>query len=153
MTWPVAQLDPIMRLRAVAAAYPSAGVAETVVALPFDDAWAWLMDLERSVPTFDTEVIHVRIHERDGDRLRLTARNRRVPFGIPFDVTIEPGFCIMRARSRAFLVVMAAMPTDDGRTRFAHAEALPLPRLRWLHGRFQRMVEADVRGVERTIGT
>ena len=153
MTWPVVELDPITRLRAIAAAYPNAGVAEAVVDVPFEEAWAWVTDFERNVHRFDTEVAKIRIRHRDGGRVRLWAWARFVPIPLPFDVTVEDGFCIMRGRVRAFLVVMAAAPTADGRTRYVHAEAVPLPGVGWLRRLVQRVVDRDVRGFVRHVGT
>ena len=153
MTWPTAHLDPIGRLRALAAAYPNAGVGEVTVDVPFEDAWRWVTDFEHNVHRFDSEVAKIRVRHREGDRIRLWAWARFVPVPLPFDVTLEPGFCIMRGRFRAFLVVMAAVPTEDGRTRYAHAEAVPLPGAGWLRRVLQRTVDADLRGFVRLVVT
>jgi hypothetical protein len=152
-TWPDATLDPIRRLHVVAAALPNAGIGEIVVDRPYDEVWPWLMDLERSVPTFDAVVESIRIRGvgRDG-RLRITARQRGNPLPMPFLVTVEDGWCLMQARARAFVVLMAAVPLDDGRTRYAHAEAVPIPGTGFLRARLQRMVDADLRGVRRALG-
>lgn len=153
MTWPVAELDSVSRLRALAAAYRSTGVAEVTVAVPFDEAWQWVTDFERNVPRLDTEVSRVRIRHRDGNRIRLWAWAPFVPVPLPFDVVVEPGFCIMRGRFRAFLVVMAAVPTPDGGTRYVHAEAVPRRGFGWVRRLIQRTVDADVRGFARHVGT
>ena len=154
-TWPEARLDNVRRLHVVAAGLPNAGVGEVVVDRPFDEVWPWLMDLERSVPTFDTVVERITIRGTAPDgRLRLTARQRGNPLPMPFLVTVEDGWCLMQARARAFVVLMAAVPTADGRgTRYAHAEAVPIPGTGFLRPRLQRMVDGDLRGVARTIGT
>ena len=153
--WPEARLDPIRRLHVVAAGLPNAGVGEITVDVPYDEAWAWLMDLERSVPTFDTVVRRTKVRGRDRrGRLLLTAWQRGNPIPMPFVVTVEDGWCLMQARGRAFVVLMAAVPTADGRgTRYAHAEAVPIPGTGFLRPRLQRMVDGDLRGVARTIGT
>lgn len=151
--WPAVALTPIARLRAVAAAYPSAGVAETTIDLPVDQAWDLMMDFEATTPRIDRLVRKVRVRRRDGGRVRLWSWAPLVPIPLPFDVTIEPGFCIMAARFRVFVVVMAAEPTADGRTRYVHLEAVPLRRGGWLRRLFQRMVEGDVRGIRRLTGS
>jgi len=155
VTWPDASLDPIRRLRVVAAALPNAGVGEIVLDHPYDDVWAWLMDHEHAVPRFDREVrrIRVRGHDEQG-RVLLTAWQRHNPLPMPFVVTIEDGWCLMQARGRLFTVLQAAVPVDGGaRTRYAHAEAVPLPGTAFLRSRLQRMVDADLRGLARTVLT
>ena len=154
MTWPVADLDPIRRLHVVAAGLPNAGVGEITLDHPYDEVWPWLMDLERSVPTFDTMVARVRVRRVDADgRRRITAWQRGNPVPMPFVVTEEPGWCLMQARARAFVVLMAAVPLGDDRTRYAHAEAIPIPGTGFLRGRLQRMVEGDLRGVRRALAS
>ena len=153
MTWPTVELDQITRLRAVAAAYPNAGVGEVTVDVPFDEAWPWIMDFERNTPRVDRALRKVRILSRDGDRLTMLVWQRFNPIPVKFDVTIEPGFCIMRARRRLFIVLMAAEPAGEGRTRYAHAEMVPLPRTGWLRRVFQLAVKSDLRGVVRNAGT
>ena len=147
-TWPDATLDPIRRLHVVAAGLPNAGIGEVVVDRPYDEVWPWMMDLERSVPTFDSVVQRIRVRGTGSDgRLRITAWQRGNPLPMPFVVTVEDGWCLMQARARAFVVLMAAVPLDDGRTRYAHAEAVPIPGTGRLRARLQRMVDADLRGV------
>jgi hypothetical protein len=153
VTWPVVELDAITRLRAVAAAFPNAGVGEVVLDVPFDDVWSWMMDFERTTARFDTAVRKVRIRSRTTSSLRMWAWSRGIPVPFHFDARIEPGFCMMRATGRAFLVLMAAVPDGDGRTRYAHAEAVPLPGLARLRPRLQRMVDADLGRLQRVIGS
>jgi hypothetical protein len=144
MTWPVAELDAIGRLRALASAYPSAGIAEVALDVPFDEAWAWVTDFENNVPRLDTMVRKVRVRRLGDGRLRMLAWLRWSPLPWPFRVRVERGFCVMQARAKAFLVVMAAVPDDRGMTRYAHAEAVPIRRLGVLRRLYQRMVEADL---------
>jgi hypothetical protein len=144
MTWPDAELDAIRRLRVLASAYPSAGCAEVTLSVPFDDAWPWLMDLERNVPRWDTLVRRLRLRRLPEGEFHMWVWVRWWPIPWPFRVRIEPGFCIMQGRGRAFLVLMAAVPDGHGKTRYAHAEAVPLRRLRFLRRQFQRMVDADL---------
>jgi len=150
--WPTAALGPIGRARALAASVPSAAWTEGILDAPYATAWPWIADLAVSVPRFDTQVRKLRVLARrpeDGaERLRVAATS----FGItiPFDVRLEDGFCLMQARARLYLVVMAAEPHDGGaRTRFMHLEAIPLPGTRLLRARLQRVVDADFRNLAR----
>jgi hypothetical protein len=150
--WPVASLGPIGRARALAAGIPSAAWAEGVLDAPYDRAWPWVTDLEISVPRFDTQVRRLRVrgrHVEDGaERLSITASSFGVP--IPFDVRLEDGYCLMQARARLYLVLMAAEPDAAGtRTRFFHLEAVPLPGTGFLRGYLQRVVDADFRNLAR----
>jgi hypothetical protein len=150
--WPVARLGPIGRAMTLARSIPSAAWAEGVLDAPYTTTWRWLSDLERSVPAFDTQVRKVHVVERapaDGaEQLRITASTFGVAF--PFDVRLEDGFCLMQARARLYLVVMAAEPHDGGaRTRFFHLEAIPLPGTRVLRGYLQRVVDGDFANLTR----
>jgi len=152
--WPVAMLGPIARARALAASIPSAAWTEGILDAPYDSAWPWVTDLENSVPRFDSQVKRLRVRQRragdevDTERLEIAATTFGIAF--PFDVRLEKGFCIMQARARLYLVVMAAEPHDAGeRTRFFHMEAIPLPGTRLLRSLLQREVEADFRNLAR----
>ena len=153
-TWPVADLDPVTRLHAVAAGMPNAATAEVTVATPYDDTWRWLMDFELTTPQFDTAVKRVRIRRRTDRGVKMWVWAGPIPIPFHFDVTIEDGWCLMRATGRLFVVLMAAVPDPDdpGRTRYAHAEAIPLPGLGWLRRRLQREVDSDVRRLRRRLG-
>lgn len=152
--WPDVGLDPIARLRAVAAAYPSAAIRETVLDLAVDDAWRWVTDFERAVPRFDSQLARVKVTRRiDDTNLQLLVWANRIPVPLPMDVLVEPGYCLMRGRARTYLVLMAAVPTDDGRTRFVHCEAIPRHGLAIAQRTLQRIVDADVRRLERVVGT
>jgi hypothetical protein len=153
--WPSASLGPIGRARALGASIPSAAWAEGILDAPYDTAWPWVSDLEVSVPRFDTQVRALRVMERgaadsaDGAQ-RLRIRATTLGIGFPFEVRLEDGFCLMQARPRLYLVVMAAEPHDDGaRTRFLHLEAVPLPGTRLLRSYLQRVVDADFRNLAR----
>jgi hypothetical protein len=150
--WPVATLGPIARARALGASIPSAAWTEGILDAPYDTAWPWVTDLEVSVARFDTQVTKVRVLARapegEAERLRITASTFGVAF--PFDVRLEDGYCLMQARARLYLVLMAAEPHDGGaRTRFFHLEAVPLPGTRLLRGYLQRVVDADFRNLTR----
>jgi len=150
--WPVASLGPIGRARALGASIPSAAWAEGILDAPYDRAWPWVADLEVSVPRFDTQVRRLRVLERrdaaGAQRLRIAASTFGV--AIPFEVRLEDGYCIMQARARLYLVLMAAEPHDGGRrTRFLHLEAVPLPGTGLLRRHLQRVVDADFANLAR----
>jgi len=148
--WPTATLDPIRRARILAAAIPG-GFAEVVLDVPYERAWGWLSDLEHSVPAFDALVDRLRITARAptadglGEDLSFVTTNHKVP--IPFTARLEEGWCLMRARGRAFVVVMAAVAEGAERTRYAQLEAVPLPGGRMFQSRLARDVRHDVRGI------
>ena len=148
--WPVATLDPIRRARVLAAAVPG-GFAEVVLDVPYERAWGWLADLERSVPAFDRRVDRLRITARRpapdglGEDLSFVATRRGL--SLAFTARLEDGWCVMRARGRLFVVVMAAVPDGAGRTRYAQLEAMPLPGGRRLRSHFTRDVQHDINGI------
>jgi hypothetical protein len=123
MTWPVADLDAIRRLRALAAAVPGAFVAETVIDAPFDQVWAVAADLERELPAYLPDVRSFTITRRDGERLEARARGY-AGLRARFDIVLRPGWCVMR--SRFLLGGMAAVP-DGQQTRFAFLGGARIP--------------------------
>jgi hypothetical protein len=154
IVWPTATLDPIRRARVMAAAIPG-GFAEVVLDVPYERVWSWLSDLERSVPAFDAQVDALTItgrrpaSEGAGEELTLTAIHRRVP--IPFTARLDDGWCLMQARARLFVVVMAAAPEGANRTRYAHLEAVPQPGGRRLAARLGRDVHHDIEGIRKLL--
>ena len=150
--WPVASVGPIARARALAASFPSAAWTEGILDAPYATTWPWIADLETSVPRFDTQVRTLRVLARRpedrAERLQVAATT----FGVTlrFDVRLEDGFCLMQARARLYLVLMAAEPHDGGeRTRFFHLEAVPLPGTRLLRAVIQRGVHGDFANLAR----
>jgi hypothetical protein len=122
--WPAADLDPVRRLRVLAASvrFP-VYVSEIVVPAPVEQVWAVASDLERELPRCISTVREVRITHAEGDRLELMA------FGTlgqraRFDAVLRPGWCLMR--SRFVLGAMAAVP-EAGGTRFASLGGFRLP--------------------------
>ena len=150
--WPTATLGPVARARALAASIPSAAWAEGILDAPYDVTWRWVRDLEVSVPQFDSQVTRLQVIERRADdgaeRLRIKAWSMGI--GLPFDVRLEEGYCLMQARARLYLVVMAAEPHDDARkTRFFHVEAIPLPGAALMRRAIVRGVRADIANLTR----
>jgi hypothetical protein len=160
--WPIAPLTNIIRARALAAAMPGTWREERVIAASFEAVWRYVSDLERSVPEFDGDVSAVRITRRQGTRLRLRANASWKFLWLPLwlDVTLEPGWCLMRSRPQAYVIVMAAEPVGPQATRFVHVEGIAVPsRLamafrpalalsRWRH---RHHVPKDVSNIERRL--
>jgi hypothetical protein len=151
---PVATLGVIGRLRVIEATIPSSAATEQVIDAPFDRVWSFVADLERSVAAFDPLVRRIRIRSRTvegaGERIDLQAWQVGLPVAMPFDVHLEPGLCLMRARYRLFFVGMAAAP-EGNRTRFRHVEGIPLPGSRLLRPLSRRATGDDVAGIVREV--
>lgn len=156
--WLGVTLDPLMRLRVLAATLPGVALEERTLAAPFDDVWAFIADLERSVPAFDPLVRSIRIRERSPSGQHLKLRAWPSPF--PFRVELTEGLCLMR--SAFYMVAMAAEPLDHQTTRFGHLEGIPTagPRLlqalerpvvRRFRSVHQRSVRRDLEGIERCL--
>jgi hypothetical protein len=128
-TWPVADLDPVRRLRVMAAVIPGAVHSEGFLDWGFDEVWSVAADLEQEFPRLLGDVRTMRITKVDGERLEALARGR-LGQRARFDVVLRPGWCWMQ--SRLLLGGMAAV-AEDGGTRFAFLGALRLPGARLLH--------------------
>jgi hypothetical protein len=122
--WPQATVDRIARLRILAEGLPGTVVAERTFDAPFEQVWGRVADLENAVPRFDRDVAALRVAGRRGERLDIRARPPWLPVALRFDVDLTEGWCWMVTRPHAYVVGMAAEPTADGRTRFAHLEGL-----------------------------
>lgn len=123
--WPIADFDPVRRLRVIAGATPGASLHETVLAAPVEVVWAVAADLEGELRRWlfaDIRSVTV-APSTDGDRLvarvlgysGLRAR---------FDVVLRPGWCLMQSR---FLLGGMAAVEEDGATRFALLGGLRSP--------------------------
>lgn len=157
--WPTATLDPVARLRALAAGLPGVVLHERTLDAPFDVVWGFVGDLERSVPAFDRSVASIEVLSRHGDRLRVRAASTwRMGFvPLDFDVELTSGWCWMVSRPRLHVVGMAAVAAGPG-TRYAHLEGTAVasrllrPVLRATTVRHRRHVLSDVDGIERVLG-
>lgn len=118
-SWPAAELDPVARLRALAASMPWVSLDEIVIAAPFERVWSYIEDMERGVPQFEGNVRRIEILAREGDRLRLRSTD---PLGLrmQLDAVLRPGWCVMRGALGE--LGMAAAPVGPAATRFAHFE-------------------------------
>lgn len=141
-TWPQADLDDVRRLRVIAGAVGGGVYGEVHLAMPLEQVWAVVADLEHELPHL---VRNVRSFEylpggpaADGVR-RAVARGswrKRMEFG----VVLRPGWCLMQSR---FLVGGMAAVADDGGTRLAFYGAVRgvrwlRPLLRLTHGPYAR---------------
>lgn len=121
--WPVADLDPVRRIHALAAAMPGAVVEERVIPVPFETLWAAVSDLERAVPYSEWHVRSLRITHADGDRLVADVRGQ-LGMRDTFAIVLRPGWCWMQGRILA--AGMAATPVPGG-TRCAWVAGVRLP--------------------------
>lgn len=60
-SWPVVDLDPVRRLRVLAASVPGTAFAEGAIAVPFDQVWSVASDLADTLPAVLTDVRWARI--------------------------------------------------------------------------------------------
>lgn len=123
--WPTADLDPVRRLRVLAAGVRGAAVTERVVDAPLDTVWAMLSDLEGSFRELQPDMRTVTVLTGRDGRVEALARSR---FGMRahFDGSLRPGWCWLQ--SRFLIVAMAAAAEPDGRTRVALTGGIRLPR-------------------------
>lgn len=153
--WPTADLDPLARLRVMAAGLPGTVVHERVLDVAFDQVWDFVEDLPRSVPTFERLVDRLTVEERDGSKLKVSTRCgwRGVYLPVNFDVELERGWCLMVQRPRFYVVGMAAVPVGE-QTRWGQLEGLAsgvrgmAPLLRLARFRHHRHVDHDINGLE-----
>jgi hypothetical protein len=124
MSWPTVDLDPVRRLRVLAAAIPGAAVAEAVLDAPFDDVWAAATDFEGAVPRIELFIGKARVVSHEGERVSVQITPPMFRRPQPLDVVLRPGWCWMV--SPMAVAGMAAVPVGE-RTRFAHLEALTIP--------------------------
>lgn len=172
--WPSATLDPVARLRALAAARPHLAIDETVFDVSFERFWPFVADLEGSTPRYEGLVARAQILERRpaaatrahaddgraavgagaepeaaGERLVIETRGPLPGPPMKFDVVLRPGWCLMR--SSLGEVGMAAAPEGPDRTRFVHFEgSARLGRL--LRPFFAWNIRQDFRRLRRLLG-
>jgi hypothetical protein len=117
--WPAARVDPVARLRALAASLPWVSYEEAVIEAPFARVWSYIADMERGVPQFEGNVRRLEIVAREGERLVVDSWG---PGGLRMrlDAVLRPGWCVMRGALGE--IGMAAAPLGAGATRFAHFE-------------------------------
>ncbi|GAA1974919.1 hypothetical protein [Catenulispora subtropica] len=114
--WPVAELDPVRRMRVLASALPGGGFAQARIEAPFERVWGYLADLDRSIPEL---VGFLRRFELRGDGTAVATglvgnRGR-------FDVELRDGWCVMQDR---FVVGGFAAVADGDATLLAACGAV-----------------------------
>ncbi|MCP3760059.1 hypothetical protein [Streptomyces sp. TBY4] len=117
-------VDPVARLRIMAAAVPGARVVEAVLPAPLEAVWAVMSDLEGEFGRFQPDMRTVRVLRTTGDRVEALARSK---YGLRahFHGVLRPGWCWLQSR---FLIIgMAAAPTPDGATRVALTGGVRVP--------------------------
>ncbi|MFI6898397.1 hypothetical protein ACIBM4_30210 [Streptomyces sp. NPDC050256] len=121
--WPTANLDPVRRLRVMAAGLNAAMYAEAHLDLPLADIWAIAEDLEGELPYLVPTIRDFRCRPTGTDRFPADASG---PLGhaARFDVVLQPGWCLMQTRQ--IVGGMAAVEEGDG-CRFAVLGALRRP--------------------------
>jgi hypothetical protein len=146
--WPVADLDPVRRLRVLAAANPGAMFGETVIDADVERVWTVASDLEVELPRLIHDIRSARITARAGDHLELLAVGT---FGqrARFDVDLRPGWCWMQSR---FLIGGLAAVADGTGTRFAFLGGLRLPGVRLLRPVSRPLVGGVLRRLAADVG-
>ncbi|WP_157875805.1 SRPBCC family protein [Streptacidiphilus griseoplanus] len=109
------QMDPVRRLRVLAAGVRGGMFAEGFIDAPPEGVWAVAADLEGELPHLVPSVRSFRLMDDSGSRLRAVAVG---PLGhrADFEVVLEYGWCLMQ--SPLVIGGMAAVAEGSG-TRFA----------------------------------
>jgi len=139
--WPVADLDPLRRLRVMAAAIPGTDLAELTIDAPPEAVWQVVSNLRVEMPRLVRDFRTVTVTPGSGDRLVMHARGY-LGQRARFDVVIRPGWCWMQ--SRFLLCGMAAVPDPSG-TRFGFLGGIRAPGVTLLHPLLHLIGPAAVR--------
>jgi len=118
-SWPIAEFDPVRRLRVIAATTPSATIHERVLDARLDQVWAVAADLEGELAQWlFPDIRTVRFTHSTEPEPAVATVIGHSGLRARFDVVLQPGWCLMQSR---FLIGgMAATPEQAGeRTRFA----------------------------------
>ena len=139
--WPVADLDPLRRLRVMTAAIPGTDMTELTIDAPPEAVWQVVSNLPVEMPRLVRDFRSVTITPGSGERLVMHARGY-LGQRARFDVVIRPGWCWMQ--SRFLLCGMAAVPDPSG-TRFGFLGDIRAPGVTLLHPLLQLVGPAAVR--------
>ncbi|MEU6063945.1 MULTISPECIES: hypothetical protein [Streptomyces] len=115
---PVTELDPVRRLRVLAAGLNAVMYADAHLDLPFADVWAVASDLEVELPYLLPMLRAFRTSPGAPGASARSSAWAYGPFGhrARFDIVLRPGWCLMQ--SGCVVRGMAAVPESAG-TRFA----------------------------------
>ena len=104
--WPVTELDPVRRMRVLAAATPGVAYAERLIPAPFSAVWEIAGDLEHELPHLLRDVRSFEISSIRGERMTARARGRLTACcsAPPLRLLARTRDCI-RARGRFSLCV------------------------------------------------
>ncbi|MEV7024048.1 hypothetical protein [Kitasatospora sp. NPDC093558] len=124
--WPTVELDPVRRLRVMAAAAGRHPLfAERHYPASFDEVWSVASDLERELPHLVTALRSFEVGPGPGGGRRLSGlATSAIGHRERFDIVLSPGWCLMQ--SKVLLGGMAAVAEGEG-TRFALLGSLRLP--------------------------
>ena len=139
--WPVADLDPVRRLRVMAAATPGTDMTEVIIDAPPEQVWQVASNLQAEMPRLVRDFRSVTITPGTGELLVMNARGY-LGQRARFDVLIRPGWCWMQ--SRFLLCGMAAAPDPSG-TRFGFLGGIQAPGATLLHPLLHLIGPAAVR--------
>ena len=139
--WPVADLDPLRRLRVMTAAIPGTDMTELTIDAPPEAVWQVVSNLPVEMPRLVRDFRSVTITPGSGERLVMHARGY-LGQRARFDVVIRPGWCWMQ--SRFLLCGMAAVPDPSG-TRFGFLGGIRTPGVTLLHPLLHLIGPAAVR--------
>jgi hypothetical protein len=91
--WPVADLDPVRRMRVLASALPAGAYAELRIEAPFERVWHYLADLDHSIPDLIGFIRRFDLGT-DGSALATGVLGNRGRF----QVELREGWCVMQDR-------------------------------------------------------
>ena len=127
--WPVADLDPLRKLRVLAAATPGTELTELTIDAPPELVWQVASNLQAEMPRLVRDFRSVTVTPGTGERLVMHARGY-LGQRARFDVLLRPGWCWMQ--SRFLLCGMAVAPAPGG-TRFGFLGGIRAPGATLLH--------------------
>jgi hypothetical protein len=124
VNWPTADLDPVRRLRVLAAGISGAAVTERVFDRPLAEVWELMWDDGRNFAEIQPDMRSITGLTVEGDRVSLHARSR-YGFRAHLQGTARPGWCWLQ--SRFLLIGMAATEEPGGGTRVALTGGVRIP--------------------------
>lgn len=124
-SWPTTDLDPVRRLRALAAGITGAHVTERVIAAPLPRVWQALTDFEGEFTQIVTDMHAVRIKQRTPGHVTLIARGR-LGFRARLQGPVSDDWCWLQ--SRLLVIGIAAVAEDATHTRVAFTGGVRIPR-------------------------